>query len=182
VFPRTEALGNDWPIAEGRIPISVIKKRTSKVLAPAIARWFVPAVIRTASCHCQALILECEGEPSKVSLCNCFDCQRRTGSLFSVAAFFPRAAFRHVAGETRSYCRSSATGYSVNFHSCAICGSTIWWNPERMPHLVGVAVGAFADPDFPMPTQSVWAAEKHGWLSFPASVETYERNPPPKQK
>jgi hypothetical protein len=32
--------------------------------------------IRTANCHCGALVLECEGEPLKVSMCHCLDCQR----------------------------------------------------------------------------------------------------------
>ena len=50
----------------------------------------LPAMEHTASCHCGKLVLTCTGEPAKVSLCHCFDCQRRTGSLFSVAAFFPR--------------------------------------------------------------------------------------------
>jgi len=30
-----------------------------------------------------------------------------------------------------------------------------------MPELVGVALGAFADPTFPQPTQSVWTKDKH---------------------
>lgn len=137
-------------------------------------------MIRRATCHCQALRAECEGEPAKVSLCNCFDCQRRTGSIFSVAAFFPREAFHLTGGETKSYRRPSVSGYPVTFHYCPNCGSTLWWDPDRMPHLVGVAVGAFADPDFPIPTQAVWAAEKHGWIAFPEGMAVHAKNPAPK--
>jgi len=135
---------------------------------------------RTASCHCRGLALECEGEPTKISLCNCLDCQRRTGSLFSVAAFFPREAVRIVKGAATSFSRSSASGYPVTFHFCDQCGSSLWWAPERMPYLVGVAVGAFADPSFAMPAQAVWTADKHHWLSFPEALSLHERNPPPK--
>ena len=68
----------------------------------------------------------------------------------------------------------------MTFHSCAICGSNLWWEPERMPHLVGVAVGAFADPDFPMPEQAVWTEEMHSWIRLPEAMAAYARNPPPK--
>jgi hypothetical protein len=35
---------------------------------------------REAACLCGQLRLEVEGEPFAVSICNCLDCQRRTGS------------------------------------------------------------------------------------------------------
>lgn len=46
-----------------------------------------------------------------------------------------------------------------------------------MPHLVGVAVGSFADPDFPMPAQAVWAEDRHRWLELPAEMPVHARNP-----
>lgn len=136
-------------------------------------------MIRAATCHCETLKLECSGEPSKVSLCNCFDCQRRTGSQFSVAAFFPREAVCLSEGHANSFRRQSASGQPVTFHFCAGCGSTLWWDAERLPHLVGVAVGAFTDPDFAMPAQAVWTADKHHWLTFPEAMPLHVGNPQP---
>ncbi len=49
-----------------------------------------------------------------------------------------------------------------------------------MPQLTGVAVGAFADPDFPMPAQAVWAAESHRWLTLPEHMPVHAQNPPSK--
>jgi hypothetical protein len=131
---------------------------------------------RKAACHCGLLSLACDGEPTKVSLCHCLDCQRRTGSLFSVAAFFPRDAVR-TQGTSATYRRDSASGFAVVFHFCPACGSSLWWEPERMPHLIGVAVGAFADPSFPMPAQAVWASARHEWLTLPATMPTHAANP-----
>jgi hypothetical protein len=54
------------------------------------------------------------------------------------------------------------------------------WEPERMPHLIGVAVGAFADPSFPQPEQSVWTNDKHAWLSLPGDIRTFPTMPPPR--
>lgn len=134
-------------------------------------------MIRKANCHCGKVTLGCSGEPAKISLCHCFDCQRRTGSLFSVAAFYPRASVELMTGRTTAFRRSSASGFDVTFHFCPECGSNLWWETDRLPGLVGVAAGAFADRDFPMPEQAVWAEEKHHWLQLPADLPSHARNP-----
>lgn len=135
------------------------------------------AMERHASCHCGALVLRCAGEPAKVSLCHCLDCQRRTGSLFSVAAFFPRTRVTLAAGTARTFTRPSASGFDVRFHFCPQCGSSLWWEPDRLPDLIGVAAGGFADPGFPMPEQAVWCEDQHAWLELPPEVAAHSRNP-----
>jgi hypothetical protein len=134
---------------------------------------------RTARCHCGQLQLTCEGEPDRVSLCHCLDCQRRTGSLFSIAAFYKRERVS-ARGATGAFKRDSASGKPVTFHFCIQCGSNLYWEPERMPHWIGVAVGAFGDPDFPRPEQAVWAKEQHAWLSLPDDMPCHQVNPPPR--
>jgi hypothetical protein len=111
-------------------------------------------------------------------MCHCRDCQRRTGSLFSIAAFYDREAVTLVSGMTQSFVRDSITGKRVAFHFCPDCGSSVFWEPERMPQLIGVAVGAFADASFPMPEQAVFTSEKHGWLDLPEEMITYPVLPP----
>jgi hypothetical protein len=133
---------------------------------------------RTASCHCGQLRVACEGEPRKVSMCHCADCKRRTGSAFSVAVFYLRDQVRVTDGVAKDWARPSVSGFPVTFHFCATCGSNVWWEPQRMPALVGVALGAFADPDFPAPTQSVATAEKCTWLSLPDDVVQFAAYPP----
>ena len=134
---------------------------------------------RIASCTCGALQAQCEGEPTKVSLCCCFSCQRRTGSLFSIAAFFGREQVK-TEGRSNAFARDSASGKPVTFHFCPTCGSSVFWAPERMPHLIAIGVGAFADPDFPAPEQAVWMTEAHGLLKLPEPMKTFEANPPPR--
>jgi hypothetical protein len=117
----------------------------------------------------------CRAEPVKVSLCHCRACQQRTGSLFGVAAFFDRAVVE-VEGSASHYARIGESGHEVVFHFCPSCGSTVYWEPRRFGHLVAVAAGAFADPAFPAPTQSVWEQSRHGWLMLPADMPARETN------
>jgi len=137
----------------------------------------VQAMERHASCHCGQLNLCCVGEPSKISMCHCLDCQRRTGSLFSIAAFFPREQVKLVQGTAKAFVRSSASSFYVTFHFCPDCGSSLYWEAARMPHLIGIAAGAFADPAFPMPEQGVWCEYRHNWLELPTDIAAHGRNP-----
>jgi hypothetical protein len=133
--------------------------------------------MREARCHCGDLRLVCEGEPHKVSMCHCDDCQRRTGSAFSVAVFYPADSVHLKGPPPIRYERGSASGHPVSFFFCPRCGSNVFWRAERMPHLIGVALGAFSDPSFPAPSQSVWTREKHYWLALPDGVACYETAP-----
>ena len=127
---------------------------------------------RTASCSCGNVTVTCAGEPAKVSLCHCTECQRRTGSAFGIAAFFAREAVA-ASGRTNTFRRPADSGFDVVFHFCPQCGGTVWWEPGRMPDLVAVAAGAFADPDFPAPSQVVYGRHRHRWVRLP---DIEERN------
>jgi hypothetical protein len=66
------------------------------------------ALKRTAHCHCGSLHILCTGEPRKISMCHCDDCQRRTGSLFSIAVFY-NADQITIRGRSSVYERASAS-------------------------------------------------------------------------
>ncbi len=125
---------------------------------------------QAAACSCGQLRVICEGAPLRVSLCHCLECQKRTGSLFGVAARFTR---EHVTIEGRAtkYQRRGDDGNLVDFHFCPDCGSTVWWELDVQPGVIAVAVGAFADPDFPMPARSVYQDRRHRWLELPEKIE-----------
>ena len=120
---------------------------------------------RIASCVCGRLEAECPENPVSVSLCNCLDCQRRTGSAFGVAAFFERDAVQ-LRGESTRFARTSESGHAFSFHFCPNCGTTVFWETELKPDLIAVATGAFADPAFPAPGRSHFDQHRHPWLQF----------------
>lgn len=117
---------------------------------------------RTATCACGQLSVRCKGEPAKVSLCHCLACQKRTGSTYGVAAFFRREDVQPT-GDVQTFTRPSDSGYDVAFHFCPRCGSTVFWEPHRKPEMIAVAVGSFADPAFPAPSQGVNEESRHPW-------------------
>jgi hypothetical protein len=126
---------------------------------------------RHASCSCGQLSLVCEGEPVRISMCHCRACQRRTGSAFGVQARFPDSQVHEIRGRTSTYVRIADSGNAATFHFCPDCGSTVYWTIAAMPGFYAVAVGAFADPQFPPPRVSVYEARMHGWVMAPDTLE-----------
>jgi hypothetical protein len=119
---------------------------------------------RVASCNCRQLRLACEGEPVRISMCHCLECQRRTGAVTSNQAWFPRERVDALEGEATRFVRHSDAGDEIAFRFCGVCGSTVWWETDARPGLIAVAVGTFADPEFPPPAHSVWERRQHRWL------------------
>ena len=124
-----------------------------------------PMTIRIASCSCGALTARCAGDPVRVSVCHCLACQRRSGSAFAVQARFPEDRVT-IAGASRNWTRIGDEGSQARFRFCPVCGSTLFYTVDEDPGLIAIAVGAFADPDFPPPTRSVYEVRRHRWTSI----------------
>jgi hypothetical protein len=125
---------------------------------------------RTASCQCGQASLTVSGEPSLVTACNCNWCQRRSGSVFSVASRWPIEQVVSRRGDTSTFQRLGASGGRVTLGFCATCGSTVTTELDAMPGVIGIPVGAFADPTFPPPQYVVWCDQKAAWVEFPAGA------------
>lgn len=125
---------------------------------------------RTAACSCGQLRVTCRGQPVRLSMCHCLECQKRTGSPFGVQARYPRAQVA-IEGAATEFERVGDQGNRVTFRFCPHCGSTVYWTMSSQPDLVAVAVGNFADCDFPAPRVSVYERRRHPWVVVPDDSE-----------
>ena len=128
---------------------------------------------RQASCNCGRLSVSYVGpDPQRISLCQCYECQRRTGSVFAVQTRLPREhvtieggsaawTFPTEGAEPATF-RSCDSG-GATYHFCPECGSTVYWEIDAAPDVLGVAVGSFTDPTFPPPMISGFEAYGHPW-------------------
>lgn len=131
--------------------------------------------LRTASCCCGQLRIQVEGEPLGVGVCHCLACQQRTGSVFAALAGF--AAPYKVFGNATEYLRVGDQGSKFIFRFCPVCGTTVFHTEVGREGSVSVAVGAFADPNFPPPADSVYNKRKHAWVQLPAGITTFDEDP-----
>lgn len=118
---------------------------------------------REASCACGALTARAEGAPERISLCNCNNCKRRSGSAFAWTASY-QADRVAVAGPQLTYERRSDEGNWARFHFCGRCGVTVHYEIQARPGMISIPAGGFADPDFPAPTIEVFEERRCPWL------------------
>lgn len=118
----------------------------------------------TASCRCGQLRATATGEPVRISVCHCLDCQKRSGSAFAAQVRFPADAVT-VTGEAVAW---TAENGGI-FHHCPVCGATIAF-AAAIPETIAIPLGAFDNPHAFSPTVSVWEARKHPWLAIAGAV------------
>jgi hypothetical protein len=58
--------------------------------------------------------------------------------------------------------RSCDSG-GATYHFCPECGSTVYWDIDAAPDMLGVGVGGFTDPAFPPPMIAGFEAYGAAW-------------------
>jgi len=116
-----------------------------------------------------------EGPPRGVGVCHCLACQRRTGSVFAALASF-KAPYA-VSGNATEYVRTGDQGARFIFRFCPVCGTTLFHTEEGVEDSVSVAVGGFADPQFPPPQVSVYDSRRHYWVVLPEEITRFAEDP-----
>jgi hypothetical protein len=110
-----------------------------------------------------------------VVVCHCLDCQRRTGAPFGAGAFYAEDTVA-ISGTAKEFTRDAASGGKVHSYFCPDCGSTVYWKADNLPSLIGVAVGALADPNYPAPVKSIFEQSKHDWVQMDGAVERFQQS------
>ena len=138
---------------------------------------------RTALCACGRVQVKVDAEPLAVVICHCDFCQKRTGSVFQVCAYFSPDQPIEFSGETKVYNGveidgvATALGDAISYHFCPTCGSTVYWVIEGERAAVAIAVGNFVDPGFQTPVMELYVNMRHGWVPAVASAEQFDTFP-----
>src|SRR5215831_17562302 len=87
----------------------------------------------TGGCQCGALRYEITQAPKLVYTCHCTECQRLTGSAFSMALVTDTEAFSLTGATPRPIQRKADSGRTVIRWVCPDCGTWIWSGPKPDP-------------------------------------------------
>lgn len=121
--------------------------------------------LRRATCQCGEAAIDCRGEPIRVSVCHCLDCQRRSGAPFAAQARF-RDDQVSITGGLNRWQRTSARGAAADHHFCPTYGSTLFYRVAAEPGIVSVPIGGFGDASLPPPVYSVYERRKRPWVAI----------------
>ena len=91
-------------------------------------------------CMCGGVRYSFPGAPLLTAVCHCRQCQRQSGSAFSIVAAVPKQGFE-LSGETKIFMDTGDSGRPVERHFCPDCGSPIMSIIEPMPGMVLIKAG-----------------------------------------
>lgn len=133
-----------------------------------------------ASCQCGQLSAEVPGPTPAVVICHCLACQKRTGSPFGEAAYYPHAEVV-VTGVSRQFTRPTNAGGTFDQFFCPECGTTVFMRGTKNPDVTGIPIGVFDEPHGMRPVRSVWEDRRHDWVELPEAIQHYPgpRTDPP---
>ena len=99
-------------------------------------------------CLCGEVRFEVSGQPEFSGVCHCRYCQLRSGSALGVSVFFQKQNLRITRGTLKSYKFKTESDKEMDYQSCATCSTTLFWEPELLPDLIGTAGGVYDPPTF----------------------------------
>ncbi len=131
-------------------------------------------MIRRAQCCCGGIAIECDGDGDEIVICNCIDCQRRTGAPFGVSHYYAASLILARHGSPKIFTRTGSMGTVYHFHFCPDCGSTVYWTVEGSDEF-GVSGGCFAASDMRKPDSVVYVSTAYRWIEHPDDLPWYDR-------
>jgi hypothetical protein len=117
---------------------------------------------QTGGCQCRTIRYEITEAPQLVTTCHCTDCQRITGSAFSLGVALPETAFRLTAGQPRALLRMADSGRLNTRFVCPDCASWVYSLPRS--GVIRVRGGTLDDTSWLRPTRHIWTRSKQPWV------------------
>jgi hypothetical protein len=130
---------------------------------------------QAGGCHCGKIRYEVTEAPQLVYTCHCTDCQRITGTAFSLGVALPETAFRLTVGEPRALQRMPESSRLNTRFVCPDCASWVYSLPRG--GVIFVRAGTLDDTSWLRPTRHIWTRSKQPWVAFAEGDEIFEAQP-----
>ena len=129
-------------------------------------------------CRCGAVryAIALEALPP-VYACHCLQCQRWSGSAFSLQALVAEDALS-VSGPVEDYVFTTGDRTSTQ-RLCATCRTRIYNTNTRRPGIAVVRAGTFDRSEALACVAHIFTATRQRWFDLPAGVPQWPDAPPP---
>jgi hypothetical protein len=118
-------------------------------------------------------------EPMVTGICHCKECQRQTGTAWSVVVVIDENAL-HVSGDSLAEFETTSdeTQTPVARRFCSNCGSPIVSLPASMPGLAAIKAGTLEDMSWLQPEAEVWCESAQPWVGHDEQRGQFPRGLP----
>jgi hypothetical protein len=135
---------------------------------------------QTGGCQCGAVRYEISEAPQLVYTCHCNECQRLTGSAFSMALVVSGDAFHFAGTNPRPFFRTADSGRRVTRWVCAVCGAWRSSGPKPDPSTrdaFRVRAGTLDDTSWLRRTVHFWTRSAQPWVVLPEGDQRFDTQP-----
>jgi hypothetical protein len=132
----------------------------------------------TGRCQCTQLGYSITSPPMAVYACHCTECQRQSGSAFSLSLVAARDSVRIDQGQKSIWVRHHESGRVIDCVLCGTCGTRLFHEPRANPKITIVKAGHLDDTKWLFPVGHIWTKSALPWVPIPPDAVSYEQQPP----
>jgi hypothetical protein len=128
-------------------------------------------------CLCGAVRYRSDAEPLRTAICHCKNCQRQTGTAFSVIVAVARESLVMEGSQPDVYTDVGSSGLPVLRMFCARCGSPILSRVAATPTMDWIKAGTLDDTSWLQPQANIWWDSAQPWVQMSDEIPRLARNP-----
>lgn len=128
-------------------------------------------------CLCGAVRYDISNDATPSAICHCRNCQKQSGSSFSIALLVNAADFT-MTGTLKRYEDQNDEGRPIYREFCETCGSPVVSRSPVRSDRIAVKAGTLDDPSVLRPQLQVWCDSAQPWLTL-SDLPAVARQPEP---
>jgi len=128
-------------------------------------------------CLCGSIQYSSEVEAVSSIVCHCEDCQRHSGSAFSICVMVPKNSVHYESKATLGeYNSKGVSGGNVKRQFCKNCGSPVMSMVDSAPDLAIIKGGTLDDKSCLEPAAEYWCDSALPWVGLGDSLPKFQRS------
>ncbi len=136
-----------------------------------------PDLPLTGGCPCDGLRFKVTAMPLLVYACHCTECQRWSGSAFSMSMPVMADSFAVTRGRPKFWHHTGASGVLSTYWFCDDCGGRVYGQRDARPDVIAVRAGTLDDTSWLRPIAHVHLGSAQAWQRIPNNAECFEIMP-----
>ena len=130
----------------------------------------------TGGCLCGKVHYSGDVEPAFTSVCHCHNCQKESGSAFTIVVGVPQPALS-LQGQLKTYVDKGDSGKALYRRFCPECGSTVIDEAEALPGILMIQAGTMDDTSWVKPAMQIYCDSAQPWVRLAGEIERFPKMP-----
>lgn len=127
-------------------------------------------------CLCGAVRYSADAQPLATAVCHCKNCQKQSGSSFSIIIGVPAASLRLSGASLAVFEDRGESGQPVRRLFCPKCGSPVVSEVAVTPGVTWIKAGTLDDATWLKPEVHLWCDSAQSWVDLSQASARFPRN------